>query len=89
MNAWKNAVLKARKEAAVPPEGAMSMQEVAEDMGLSRERARKEVVKLIKLGRVEVIPWKVLSSTGALVNTPLYRLIPTGPSKALQKPKKR
>jgi hypothetical protein len=88
MSLWKNAMIKARKEAATPPEGAMTMQQIAEDMGTSRERARKEVRKLIELGRVEVIPWKLVSTAGSLVNTPLYRLLPAGQTKALKKGKK-
>lgn len=89
MSIWKNAMIKARKEATAPPEGAMTMQQVSEDMGFSRERTRKEVNKLIQLGRVEVIPWKLMGSTGVLVNTPLYRLLPEGQTKPLKKGKKR
>ena len=89
MNGWKNAVIKARREAATPPEGTMTMQQISEDMGFSRERTRKEVNKLIQLGRVEVIPWKSVSSAGSLVNTPLYRLLPEGSAKALKKSRKR
>jgi hypothetical protein len=75
MSAWKNAMLKARRESAKPPEGAQTMEQIAEDMGITREYARQEVIRLIKLGRAEQIPGHLVTAAGAVVKTSYFRLI--------------
>lgn len=87
MSVWKAAVLKARKDSAKAPEGAMTMEQIADEMGMRREHARKEVMQLVKLGRAEVVPGQLVTVTGALVNTNYYRLLPA--DTPLKKPKKK
>jgi hypothetical protein len=91
MSSWKTAMLKARKESAKPPPGSSSLDQIAEDMGMSTDHARKEVAKLIKLGRAELIRGQTVTATGALINMNYYRLIPESQlrEKALKKKKKR
>lgn len=86
---WRMAMIKARKEAAKPPPGAMTMEQIAEEMELSRERARKEVVRLIKLGRAESIPGHMVTEGGQMLPTMYYRLLSGDPPKVLQTPKKK
>jgi len=91
MSSWKTAMLKARKESAKPPPGASSLDQIAEEMGMSTDHARKEVAKLVKLGRAELIRGQAVTATGALISMNYYRLIPESQlrEKALKKQKKR
>jgi hypothetical protein len=87
MSAWKSAVIKARKESAKPPAGFVTIDAIAEDMGVNRDRARDEVKHLIALGRAERIPGKLVNDAGCINATYFYRLV-TAPVAKSKKPKR-
>lgn len=91
MSNWKNAMMKARRESAKPPPGSSSLDQIAEEMGMSTDHARKEVAKLIKMGRAELIRGQAVTAAGALISMNYYRLIPENQVRenVLKKAKKR
>ena len=87
MSAWKKAVLAVRKESAKPPPGCCTLDQIAEDIGMSRDRAREEINRLVRIGRAEKIMGKTMTPSGTLIPTSYFRLL--GPKDAAVKKAKR
>lgn len=75
MAKWKDALNELKKEAAKAPPGCQSLEEIAADMDLQPETARRVIVQLVKCGRAERVAGKSLSATGQLITCNYYRLV--------------
>ena len=74
---WKYAAEMLKREAAKPPSGCQALEQIAEEMGVSPDKAQETVSLLVKTGRAELVRGKRLTFTGALVTANYYRLVGT------------
>ena len=72
---WKSELLKLKKQDAKPPVGGQTLEQISKELGYGEEKTRDVINRLIKSGRAEKIPGKMLTATGSLIQTMYYRLI--------------
>ena len=72
---WKTAVEQLRREDAKPPQGCKSLEEIAEEIEMTTESAKKLVDRLVKAGKAERVPGKKLTAAGQVINCNYYRLV--------------
>ena len=72
---WKEETRRLREAQAAAPEGCQSIEEIAEEIGMNEETAKRIVSELVKSGRAERVPGKKLTASGNLVVTNYYRLL--------------
>ena len=70
-----DAIQEATKQASARPDGALTVAEMSDSMGLSRGAVRNRVVPLVRSGRMECVWVMVTDITGRFQRLPAYRLI--------------
>jgi hypothetical protein len=72
---WSDEALKLKREQAKPPKGCQTRAEIAAELGVGEDRAGTIIADLVKRGRAERIPGRMLTPSGQLVPTLYYRLV--------------
>jgi Fic family protein len=73
---WKSEREALLREQTRPPEGYQSVDQIAAEMEVSRERAAEVIKELVKKGRAEAVQGRKLTALGVVMKEFYYRLVP-------------
>lgn len=78
---WKAQHERLQREDCRPPAGYQAIEEIAGETGLSLDKARELVNRLIRAGQAEAKKAKKLTANGLAVPCTYYRLVEKAPQK--------